>query len=40
MPFETTWMELEGIMLSEKSDREKQMPYDFTHKWNLKQANE
>ena len=22
-----------------KSDRERQMPYDFTHKWNLKKKN-
>ena len=37
LPFATTWMDLEGIMLSEinKSDREKQIPYDFTYMWNL-----
>ena len=29
LPFATTWMELEGIMLSEI--REKQISYDFTH---------
>ena len=31
MPSETTWMDLEGIGLSEKSqtDRERQMPDDF-----------
>ena len=28
LPFATTWMELEGIMLSEI--RERQKPYDFT----------
>ena len=38
LTFATTWMDLEGIMLSEikKSDREKQIPYDFTYMWNLK----
>ena len=30
LPFATTWMELEGIMLSEISQR-KQISYDFTH---------
>ena len=37
LTFATTWMDLEGIMLSEinKSDREKQIPYDFTYMWNL-----
>ena len=30
-PFAATWMELEGIMLSETSGRERQIPYDFTH---------
>ena len=29
LTFATTWMELEGIMLSE--GREKQIPRDFTH---------
>ena len=28
LPFATTWMELENIMLSEI---ERQIPYDFTH---------
>lgn len=27
---------LDSIMLSEMSDRERQMPYDFTYMWNLK----
>ena len=37
LPFGTTQMELEGILLSEKkSDRERQIPYDFTFLWNLK----
>ena len=30
-----TWMELECIMLSEIV-RERQMPYDFTNMWNLR----
>ena len=34
LPFATTWMELEGIMLSEI--REKQKSYDFTHKRTLR----
>ena len=29
--FATIWMELESIMLSERSQSEKQIPYDFTH---------
>ena len=29
LPFATTWMELDGIMLSEI--RERQISYDFTH---------
>ena len=32
----TTWMNLESIMLIEKSDRERQIPYDFTYMRNLK----
>ena len=35
MPFAATKMNQEIIMLS-KSDREKQIPYDITHMWNLK----
>ena len=34
LPFATTWMELDNIMLSEV--RERQIPYDFTHMWNLR----
>ena len=34
LPFATTWMELEGIMLSKI--RERQISYDFTHMWNLR----
>ena len=37
LPFATTWMDVEGIMLSEvKSDRERQILYDITYMWNLK----
>ena len=35
LPFLTTWMDLEGIMLSEISQR--QIPYDFTYMWNPKE---
>ena len=37
--FATTWMDLEGTMLREMSDGERQIPYDFTCMWNLKQVN-
>ncbi len=30
------WMDLENIMLSEMSDIEKQILYDITYVWNLK----
>ena len=37
LPFATTWMDLEGIMLSEvKSDRERQILYVITYMWNIK----
>ena len=29
-------MDLEGIMLSEISQKERKIPYDFTYIWNLK----
>ena len=35
LPFATTWMELEDIMLSEISQR-KTKSYDFTHMRNLR----
>ena len=31
MPFAATWMDLEIIILSEKSDRERQIPYDIPY---------
>ena len=36
LPFITTWIELEGIMLSEIS----QISYVFTHMWNLRNLTE
>ena len=37
LPLAVTWMDLEGIMLSEvKSDRERQILYDVTYTWTLK----
>ena len=39
LPFVTTWMDLEGIMLSEMSDRERQILYAFTYMWNLIQQS-
>ena len=34
LPFATTWMKLEGIMLSKI--RERQIPHEFTHMRNLR----
>ena len=36
LPFATTWMDFEGIILSEVSDREGQILYDITYIWNPK----
>ena len=38
LPTVTLWMDLEGIMLSELSDRERQILYDLTRMWNLKKS--
>ena len=35
LPFETAWMDLENIILSEISQSEKDKYHDFTHIWNL-----
>ena len=37
LPFATSWMELESIMLSEISQvgGEGQIPYDLTFNWNI-----
>ena len=31
MPFAATWMELETLILSEMSEKERQIPYDITY---------
>ena len=36
LPSATPCMDLEGIMLSERSDREIQILYDISYMWNLK----
>ena len=37
MPYEATWMDLEIYHTRQsKSDRERQIPYDITYMWNLK----
>ena len=33
LPFDTTWMDLKGIMLNEITQRK--IPYNFTYMWNL-----
>jgi len=35
LSFATTWMDQEDIMLNEIV-RERQLPYDFTHTWTLR----
>ena len=35
MPFAATWMELETLILSELSERERQIPHDIIYIWNL-----
>ena len=40
LPFATTWMDLEGIMLSKKSQtKKKQIQCDFTYVWKLKKPH-
>ena len=36
MPLEATWMRLEIIILSQMSERERQIQYDIPSMWNLK----
>ena len=36
LPFGLTLMGLETVRLSEMSVREKQLPYDLNHMWNLR----
>ena len=38
MTFAATWMQLEIIILSEISQKERQIPYDITYIWNIKMA--
>ena len=40
LSFLTAGMDLDGIMLSEMSDQRRQIPYDFTYMWNLKQKQD
>ena len=35
MPFAAMWMKLETLMLSEMSEKERQIPYDILYIWNL-----
>ena len=39
LPLVKTWMDLEGIMLSEINQTERQLLSDFTYMWNLKKTN-
>ena len=36
LPLGATWMDLESIKLSKKSDRERQIFYDVIYRWNIK----
>ena len=36
MPFAAKWVQLEILILSEVSQKEKYIPYDITYMWNLK----
>ena len=36
MPFAATWVDLKIIILSEVTERERQLPYDITYMQNLK----
>jgi len=36
LPFATTWMDVEGTMLNEMSDRERLILYNTAYMWNLK----
>ena len=35
-PFVATWVDLEITILSEVSQKERQIPYDITYMWSLK----
>ena len=34
IPFTATWMQLEILILSEESQKERQIPYDIPYMWN------
>ena len=36
MPFAASWMKLDIIILNDKSEKERQIPYNITYMWNLK----
>ena len=36
LPFATTWLDLEIIILSEVSHKKRQLSYAITYMWNLK----
>lgn len=36
LPFTTTWMKLDGIILSERRQMEKDKYHDFTYMWKIK----
>ena len=40
LSFTLTWMVLEGIMLSETSQAEKDNYHSFTHMWNIRNSTE
>ena len=40
LPLATTWMELEGIMLSELSQTEKEILYDLSYMSSLRQTKD
>ena len=40
LPFVTTWMDTESIMLNEISQTESQILHGITHMWNLKKSPE
>ena len=40
LPFAVTWVELEGILPSERGQSEKDRYHVFTHMWNLRNLTE
>ena len=39
LAFATIWKDLKGIMLSERNDSKRQILYNFTYMWNIKNIN-